>query len=168
MKIVCLNTSLNGTILLTMVVLFTYSGTGYCVNSMEREVREIRGTDPMIKSWLVFVKRRVLVCGQNGNGMLGIFNFLSCFSNEGNRKKKCLDWKSARCRIVERGVNALHFKSLYTRRPLHLRVDVNRIFSLNLTFTKLYLWNNKKWSYDNMNYMDLIIGKKSQRHTKDR
>ena len=168
MKIVCLNTSLNGTILLTIVVLFTYNGTGYCVNSMEREVREIRGTDPVIKSWLVFVKRRVLVCGQNGNSMLGIFNFLSCFSNEGNRKDRCLDWESARCRIVERGGNALHFKSLYTRRPLHLRVDVNRIFSLNLSFTKLHLGNNKKWSYDNMNYMDLRIGKKSQRHTKDR
>ena len=150
-----------------MIILSIYIGTGNCVNSMEREVQEIRGIVPVIKSWLVFMERRIKICGQNGIDMLSHFDFLSCLSNMENGKERCLYWRTNRCAIVERGGNVLHFKSLYTRRPLHLSVDVNRKFSLYLAFTKLYLCNNKKLSFYCTNYMDIRIGNTSERYTKN-
>ena len=141
---------------------------GNCVNSVDREVREITGSVQAIKSWLVFMERRVLVCGQNGYGMLSPFNFLSCLSNEGNRKEKCVYyWKNVGCWIVERGGNVLHIKTFYTKRPLHLQVHVNRIFSLKLSFTKLHICSNQQMISYCMNYMDLRIGNKSERYTTD-
>ena len=110
---------------------------GICVNSVDTEAREITGTIPGIKSWLVVMERRVLLYGKNGNGMLCPFRFLSSFSN-------LYYEKSVWCGIVERSGNVLHIKTLCTQRPLHLRVDVNRIFSLKLTFTKPYLCSDKK------------------------
>ena len=142
---------------------------GKCVNSVDREVREISGTVPAIKSWLIFMERRVLECGQNGYGMLSPFNFLSCLSNEGNRKEKCLYYREdIGCGIVERGGNVLHLKTSYARRPVHLRVDVNRIFSLKLSFTKLHLCSNEQMAFYCTNYMDLRIANKSERYTTDR
>ena len=141
---------------------------GNCVNSMEQEIREITDTVPVIKSWLVLVERKVLVCSQNGKSMLSPFNFLSCMSNEGNREEKCIYWQNVGCGLVERDGHVLHFKSLHTRRPLHVRVDVNRIFSLNLSFTNVYLCNKRKTIVQCMNYMDLRIANMSERYTQDR
>ena len=168
MNFVCTNSFLNGPISLAMAVLFIYIGMGKCVNSVDREVREITGTVQGIKSWLVFMERRVLDCGQNGYGMLSPFNFLSCLSNEGNKKEMCLYYtEMPGCGIVERGGNVLHIKTYYTRRPVHIRVDVNRIFSLKLSFTKLHLCSNKQMIIHCMNFMDLRIGNKSERYTTD-
>ena len=114
------------------------------------------------------MERRVLVCGQNGYGLLSPFNFLSCLSNEGNRKEKCVYYReNVGCGIVERGGNILRIKTYYTKRPLHLQVDVNQIFSLKLSFTKLHICSNQRTISYCMNYMDLRIGNKSERYTTD-
>ena len=151
-----------------ILVSFTYIGPGNCVNSIEREVRGMTATYPVIKSWLVFMERRVLVCGQNRNGVLNTFNFLRCLSTEGNRKEMCLYGKIDRCRIIVRGGNVFSLKSLYTRSLFLLRIEVNRVFSLNLTFGKLDLCNNKKKAFYCMDYMDVRIGNKSERFTEHR
>ena len=164
----CVKSILNCSPSLTMVVIFVYVGKAICVNSMEREVREIAGTIPGTKSWFVFVERRVLLCGKNGNGMLSPFSFLSCLSSEGNRKERCLYRARYECKIVKRGENVLYLKSLHSIRLLHLRVDVNRLYSLNMSFTKLHLCKNKEMTFRCMNYMDFSIGNKSERYTKDR
>ena len=139
---------------------------GICVNSMEREFGEITNPVPVYKSWFVFVERRVMMCSRNENNMISAFSFLGCLSSEGNRKEKCVYQKIHRCEIVERGGNFLHLKPLQSHRLLHLRVDVNRIFSLNVSFTKLHFCMELKSRC--MNYMDLSIGNKSERYTKDR
>ena len=151
-----------------IVVSFTYVGPGNCVNSIEREVGGMTGTYPVIKSWLVFMERRVLVCGQNRNGVLNTFNFLRCLSTEGNRKEMCLYGKIDRCRIIVWGGNVFNLKSHYTRSPFQLRIEVNRVFSLNLTFVKLDLCNHKKITFYCMDYMDVRISNKSERFTEDR
>ena len=158
---VCPKSFLNGSLSRTMAELSIYIGIGNCVNSVDREAREITGAVPGIKSWLVVMERRVLLYGQNGNGMLCPFRFLSCFSNLYYEKNV---W----CGIIERSGNVLHIKTLCTPRPLHLRVDVNRIFSLKLSFSKLYLCSDKKLIFYCMNYMDLRIANKSERYTMDR
>ena len=141
---------------------------GICVNSMEREIREIKNTVPVYNSWFVFVERRVMICSKNGNSMMSAFSFLGCLSSEGNRKERCVYRTIHRCEIVERGGNVLYLKPIHTRKPLHLRVDVNRIFSLNVSFTKLHLCKNGIIASHCMDYMDLSIGNKSERYTKDR
>ena len=170
MKLVCVKSFWKGFIPLTLVVLLTYSGTGNFVNSIEREVIEMTGTVSVTKSWLVFMDRRVLVCGQNENSMVSLFKFLRCLSKKANRKYKCIywSWGNARCLIFERDGNVLHLKSLHSGKTLHLRVDVNRIYSLNVSFLTLHLSNSKKRRHNHLNYMDLQIGNKSERYIEDR
>ena len=134
------------------------------MNHAKIEVCQMSNVVPASKPWIVFMERRVWLCGQTSSNTIGPYNFLRCLSCDGYRKSTCLYKLYFNCFIIKKGENVLHTRSPYMQ-GINIKLYVHNSFSLNSTFTLLRLSSYNK---NVVNHLDISINGTSQRHTEDR